>query len=54
MMASITHIGYIPILKNSDGTYCNFGIYNTKEEAEKIAKTKNNFITVVKVQWEED
>ena len=30
-----------------------FGLYNTKEEVEKSAKGIPNYITTVKIEWEE-
>ena len=46
------HEGWINIFHSKDvsvGT----GIFNSKEEAEKIGKFSTNYVTTIKIEWEE-
>ena len=44
--------GYINLFKQITGINTGF-VFNTKEEAEKSAKSLPNYITTVKIEWEE-
>ena len=44
--------GYINLFKQTNGLNVGF-VFNTKEEAEKSAKGIPNYITTVKIEWEE-
>ena len=44
--------GYINLFKQTSGLNTGF-VFNTKEEAEKSAKGIPNYITTVKIEWEE-
>ena len=44
--------GYINLFKQTTGLNTGF-VFNTKEEAEKSAKCIPNYITTVKIEWEE-
>ena len=44
--------GYINLFKQITGLNTGF-VFNTKEEAEKSAKGLPNYITTVKIEWEE-
>ena len=44
--------GYINLFKQTSGLNTGF-VFNTKEEVEKSAKGIPNYITTVKIEWEE-
>lgn len=44
--------GYINLFRQITGINTSF-IFNTKEEAEKSAKSLPNYITTIKIEWEE-
>ena len=45
--------GWINIFKNNNGTYTSISIYQTKNEAEKVGKESNYYISTHKIEWEE-
>ena len=47
------HEGWINLHKNEQGRVFPSYIYQTKEDAEKYGIGKNNYITTVKIEWEE-
>lgn len=44
--------GYVPLFRQTTGINAGF-VFNTKEEAEKSAKSLPNYITTTKIEWEE-
>ena len=44
--------GYVNLFRQITGINTGF-VFNTKEEAEKSAKSLPNYITTVKIEWEE-
>lgn len=50
--AAEKHVGWINIFRSKDvsvGT----GIFNSKEEAEEIGKISINYVTTIKIEWED-
>ena len=45
--------GWVNIFKNNNGTYTSISIYQTKNEAEKVGKESNYYISTHKIEWEE-
>ena len=46
------HEGYVTLFRQTAGINAGF-VFNTKEEAEKSAKSLPNYITTVRIEWEE-
>lgn len=46
------HTGWINIFHSKDASV-GTGIFNSKEEAEKIGKFSTNYVTTIKIEWEE-
>ena len=46
------HEGWINIFRSKDASV-GTGIFNSKEEAEKIGKFSTNYVTTIKIEWEE-
>lgn len=46
------HTGWINIFRSKDASV-GTGIFNSKEEAEKIGKFGTNYVTTIKIEWEE-
>lgn len=45
--------GWINIFKDNNETYTSISIYQTKDEAEKVGKKSNYYISTHKIEWEE-
>lgn len=45
------HVGWINIFHSKDASV-GTGIFNSKEEAEKIGKFSTNYVTTIKIEWE--
>ena len=46
------HEGWINVFRDKDASV-GTGIFNSKEEAEKIGKFSTNYVTTIKIEWEE-
>ena len=46
------HEGWINLFRDKDASV-GTGIFNSKEEAEKIGKFSTNYVTTIKIEWEE-
>ena len=51
--ASTKHEGWINVYRDGENYRPSSAIYNTKEEGEIIANGNNNYITTIKIEWEE-
>ena len=48
------HIGWINVYRNSDSGYTYAGaVYDSKEDAEKRKVIDENYVTTIKIEWEE-
>lgn len=50
--APIKKEGWVNVYRVPMGSYCG-DVFETKEKAEKIGKLSKNYITTVKIEWEE-
>ena len=49
-----THEGWINVYRHSDGVHaCAGAVYDSKEDAEKRKIIDENYITTIKIEWEE-
>ena len=49
-----THEGWINVYRHSDGGHAYAGaVYDSKEDAEKRKESGENYVTTIKIEWEE-
>ena len=51
--APTKHEGWINVYRDDDDYYMGAGIYSTEEEAREMAELDKEYITTIKVEWEE-
>ena len=48
------HVGWINVYRHSDGGHAYAGaVYDSKEDAEKRKESGENYVTTIKIEWEE-
>lgn len=53
MMKEIHHEGWINIYKSKTNTECGGIIYNSEKDAKKYKSNNANYITTIKIEWDE-
>ena len=48
-----THEGWINVYRNNDGHTYAGAVYDSKEDAEKRKTIDENYVTTIKIEWEE-
>lgn len=53
--ATVKHEGWVNVYRVTDSEIMSFGgvVYATREEAEKVGKLENYYVTSAKIEWEE-